>query len=146
MDINLSRLVAEAGLAEVFEDRGYVEHSAAIQAMLSADVLLVSYTDSQVTDVSVPGRIYEMLRAQRPIIAVTPSTGALANLLAPLDSCEIVEPKDTVALASRIASYTPSNRLNPARPVAQIRSFERREQARQLSELCHAAIDRRAGT
>lgn len=142
--INLKRQVARAGLTDVFEDRGYVSHSAAIQAMVSADLLMLSYTDSRVTDVSVPGRIYEMLRALRPIIAVTPSSGSLANLLAPLSGCELLPPNDSSGIAAAITRHGSTPGILKARPLAQIKQFERREQSKQLSALIQDAVNRRA--
>ena len=145
MGIDPKRQIAKAGLADVLEDRGYVDHRTAIQSMLEADLLMLSYTDSRVTDVSVPGRIYEMLRAQRPIIAATPSPGALANLLAPLAGCELVDPKDWNGIAAAITKHASAIGIVQSRPLTQITQFDRREETRQLSKLCLRAISKRAG-
>jgi len=61
MDFDLPRLVADNRLTDVFHDVGYLDHRAAIQAMLDADILMLAYANDRVTAVSVPGRIYEML-------------------------------------------------------------------------------------
>ncbi len=145
MGVEIKRHVANAGLEDVFEERGYVSHSAVIQAMLSADLLMLSYTDPRVTDVSVPGRIYEMLRIQRPLIAVTPSSGALANVLAPLGACELLQPDDVIGIADTIDRYASTNGIAQVRPLARIKQFERREQSSQLSELLFETISMRSG-
>jgi hypothetical protein len=145
MGIDTTRQIAKTGLADVFEDRGYVDHQTAIQTMLDADLLMLSYTDTRVTDVSVPGRIYEMLRAQRPIIAATPSPGALANLLAPLAGCELLDPRDVNGIAAAIDKHASAIGIVQSRPLAQIKQFERREETRHLSEICQRAISKRAG-
>jgi glycosyltransferase involved in cell wall biosynthesis len=137
LGFDLPRLVADAGLSEAFHDSGYCDHASAIREMLGSDLLMLSYTDSRVTDVSVPGRIYEMIRTLCPIIALTPSRGALTNLLANIDGCHIVPPDDRNAAALAIDRYVSMKTVPPVRNRRQIALFERREQARRLSELCH---------
>lgn len=143
MDCDLPRLVAESGLTEAFHDVGYLDHRSAIQAMLDSDILMLAYADPRVTDVSVPGRIYEMLRTLRPIIALTPSPSALANLLAPIESCAVLPPDDTGAIAKAIEQLAAVQATS--RTLAQIKQFDRREETRQLSELLHTAVQRRQG-
>jgi len=145
LGFDLPRLVADAGLSEVFHDSGYCDHASAIREMLDSDLLMLSYADSRVTDVSVPGRIYEMIRTLRPIIALTPSRGALANLLANIDGCHIVPADDCNAATLTIDQYLSMKTIPPVRNRRQIAPFERREQARRLSELCHKLMnDRKA--
>ena len=110
MGCDLPRLVADAGLNDVFHDLGYVGHRAAIRTMLNADLLMLSYTDRRGTDAGVPGRVYEMLRTLRPIIALTPSPGALANLLSPIAGCDIFSPEDSVGVAGAIEKHAPATR------------------------------------
>jgi glycosyltransferase involved in cell wall biosynthesis len=141
MGHDLKRLVANAGLEQIVSDTGYVNHAEAIRLMREADLLMLSYTDGRVTDVSVPGRIYEMLRSQRPIIALTNSPGALANLLAPIPGCEIVPADDPQKAAATIAKFTLLESRAP-RLVSSIRQFERRAQAKDLAEVCRRAMDR----
>lgn len=139
MGYDLSRLLAKAGLEQIVSDKGYVNHAEAVRLMREADLLMLSYTDRRVTDVSVPGRIYEMLRSQRPIIALTNSPGALADLLAPIPGCAVVAPDDPKAVAMTIAGFTAQESLTP-RLVSPIRQFDRRAQAKELSDLCQRVI------
>lgn len=139
---DLPRLIAKAGLDQIVSDRGYVNHAEAIRLMREADLLMLSYADRRVTDVSVPGRIYEMLRSQRPIIALTNSPGALANLLAPIPGCEALPADDPEAAARTIAKFTSPESRAP-RLISAIRQFDRRSQAKELAELCGIVATRR---
>lgn len=142
MDSDLALSVADFGLNDVFDTRGYLSHHEAIAAMLDSDLLMLAYTDRRVTDVSVPGRIYEMLRTHRPIIAITPSPGALANLLSPIDGCEVANTSDVATVVAAI-DLAASSDIDLSRRREQIRPFERREQTRRLSDICHEAINTR---
>ncbi len=139
---DIGRVATKSGLQDIFHDVGYKSHAETLQFMRQADLLMLSYADRRVTDVSVPGRVYEMLRSQRPIIALTPSPGALANLLAPLPACEVISPHDTTAVVSAIEKYlTPEARA--PRLLKSIRHLERRSQAEELSRLCQDVVNRK---
>lgn len=142
MGYDLTRLIANAGVEQIVSDRGYVNHAEAIRLMREADLLMLSYTDRRVTDVSVPGRIYEMLRSRRPIIALTNSPGALTNLLGPIPGCEVVAPDDPRSVAAAIAKFV-SPELRVPRMVSSIQQSDRRLLAKELSDLCRLVMARR---
>lgn len=144
LGIDPAKAAADHGLSDVYHDTGYLDHSQALAALMDSDLLMIAYKD-RASDVRVPGRIYEMLRTQRPIVAVTPSPGALADLLAPIPGCEVCSPDDPDAAAAAMARFMSAGSAAKVRTVEQIRSFDRREQTRQLSELAQKVIARRRG-
>ncbi len=71
VDVDLYGLVSGLGLQEVVEVTGYVEHRTAVERLQSADVLVLLLTGTTSQDV-VPGKVFEYLRAGKPILAVAP--------------------------------------------------------------------------
>lgn len=140
MGIDIDGGLRACDLLDVYEDIGYVNHRRAVAEMAFADVLMIAYTNPRVTDVSVPGRIYEMLRSQRPIVAFTPTEGALASLLRSQPGCVMVPPDDHAAEATAIDRALES----PVRPLDAVRQFDRRIEAGRLSELCLEVIRARS--
>jgi glycosyltransferase involved in cell wall biosynthesis len=136
MDIDVQSRLAATGLNDVYEDIGYVNHKRAVAELAFADLLLVAFDDRHITSVSVPGRIYEMLRSQRPIVAFTSEDGALASLLKPHVGCAVVS-SNSMSDTSRVIDNVLAS---PIRSIDSVRAFDRRTQALRLSDLCQEAI------
>ncbi len=120
-------LAAELGLGELVEFTGYVAHRQAIQLLQSAEVLLLLLTGTTSRDV-VPGKIFEYLRAGRPILAIIPpgETAELLHRYAP--GAAIVE--NTVeAIARAIVEVLGRRRGEALVDVVGVRQFERRQLA-----------------
>jgi glycosyltransferase involved in cell wall biosynthesis len=131
------QLVYDLELDDVVRVTGSVPHHQAIAAQQSASILLLVMGKGEGTAI-LPGKVFEYLGAQRPILAVVHPSGESANLVRQTDAGVVVDPDDTGALVHVLADlyakweqgsipYTPD--------VEQVNRYSRVEQARQLSDL-----------
>ncbi len=137
LGVDPTGMVQDAGLGDIYEDLGYVDHARAIREMRDADLLMLAYNDRRVTDVSIPGRIYEALRTLRPLVVFTPDNGALSALLQPLGGCIIIPSTDRAPSADPIGTAL----ALPPRSLDSLKQFARRDQTRALSALCHEVVE-----
>jgi glycosyltransferase involved in cell wall biosynthesis len=93
--------IENAGLEDVVHLRGYLSHSAALGYVQSADatLLLVRKDDSA----SVTGKVFELLMARRPIIALAESNGECARVLRIAGAAnQLHQPDDIVGVRGSI--------------------------------------------
>jgi glycosyltransferase involved in cell wall biosynthesis len=86
-----------------------------------------------------PGKIFEYLAAERPILAAVPTAGAAANLIREADAGVVVPPDDTGAIREALLGLEArwrAGQLNgtPLRPELRDR-ISRRRRVEELSEL-----------
>lgn len=106
-------------------------HHASIADCLRARVLLLLEQPSERGALILPGKIFEYIRARRPILALVPPQGAAARLIARIGAGLVVDPSDPGAIAQaleRLLGSSPARSGVDASPVADwtsIRGFER---------------------
>jgi len=131
----------ESRLPGVLERTGYVEHHRALAEILAADaLLLVIGGDSESAAGVMTGKLFEYLRAGRPILLLGAPNGEAAQLLRRIGAGEALdhnEPAHVAALLSRwMAGAAP-------RPVPEsAAAYERRALAGRLGEFLGAVHDR----
>ncbi len=69
------------GLEHIIEQMGYLSHSQALQANLDANILLLLVGDEAKFKPGFTGKFFEYLRSGRPILALAPKGGAVAQVL-----------------------------------------------------------------
>jgi len=140
-DSMLARLAREHQVEDWIECLPAVGYRAAIAEMLRADGLLV--LQAACCNEQIPAKIYEYLRAGRPILALTDAAGDTAATLraagvehlAPLDSAE--------AIATQLMAFVTALRQAKAAPPspAVVRQASRRERTAELVRLLEACRD-----
>jgi peptidoglycan/xylan/chitin deacetylase (PgdA/CDA1 family)/glycosyltransferase involved in cell wall biosynthesis len=134
----LSALVQEHSLEHVVDVAPSIPYRDAIAEMLGADILLV-FQGSQF-NAQVPAKIYEYLRAKRPLLALVDPVGDTASQLNNFRSAVLADIGDTadieLALARCVALRNDANfeHLIEAQDE-QVRRFSRAGQAERLSQL-----------
>ncbi|MAO08565.1 MAG: glycosyl transferase family 1 [Alteromonas sp.] len=73
--------IASVGLSEKLELPGYVSHQEAQQYQHKAQVLLLVEMNKAETQVILPGKLFEYLRAKRPILAIGPEGSDIEPIL-----------------------------------------------------------------
>jgi len=82
IDYSVKRAFEAAGIGHMLELGGMVSRKVALQAMVSAAVLLLPLNKASNAKGRMPGKFYEYLRAKRPILALGPEdsdVGAILN-------------------------------------------------------------------
>lgn len=72
----------EYGLESYSEIIGYVSHEEAIQYQQKSQVLLLAEIDSEETKGIIPGKLFEYMMAERPILGVGPKDWEVAEMVA----------------------------------------------------------------
>jgi len=93
---------AGLGLDALVRFRGRVPPAEAAQAAADADVLLVVDAPSDGPSVFLPSKLIDYLPFRKPILGVTPESGASARLLRRL-GCPVAPPDDVDAIANALA-------------------------------------------
>ncbi len=82
VDHGIVRSVEDAGLGALLERTGRVPHHEAMRHMQRARVLLLMVNDTPNHMGILPGKLFEYLSTGRPVLAIGPSTGDVARVLA----------------------------------------------------------------
>lgn len=113
---------------------GWVSHQEAVQAMLDADVL---WLDAMVhLRSAATGKLFEYLRAGRPIVALAHPDSPAAQLVRELEAGVVVSTEDPVACGEAIARMI--RRPTPPVPPERLRPFTREHLAERLSGVLSA--------
>ena len=138
----LHQLAATYGVQSAIEILPPVEYRAALGEMLRADALLILQAAN--CNAQVPAKIYEYMRARRPILALTDPTGDTAqvardagiNAIAPLD-----RPEAIATLLARFVAEPSSCSMPDELAIA---NASRRGRTEQLARLLDQAVDPRS--
>ena len=138
-------MLANSTVRESIETVSYLPHGQSVAALLSSDALLLIVDEAAGSDEIVPGKVFEYIGADRPIIALAPE-GAIVSLLRETRSGMVAHNQDIVAIqAAFIECY--NNFLYHNRKFEQdreaVKRYDRREITRQLAALLDAVSPRR---
>lgn len=131
----VAALAQEHGIADLVEIAPPLPYGAALQEMLEADALLLLQAAN--CNDQVPAKLYEYLRARRPLLALTDAAGDTAALLkevgidsvGPLDDSAAIE-----ATLERFLNLVAAGQA-PLAPPESVRACERGARAAQLAAL-----------
>ena len=129
--------VKAAGLADIVRFLPGRTHRGAVAGMLSARVLLLLEHDSDRGRLVLPGKVFEYLRAGRPILAVVPRGGAAARFVRETGAGIAVDPSNPVEIAEGLARLL-GGEAEPRRTVVSAARYERRILTAELARLFDA--------
>lgn len=134
-DQEYAPMLEKRGIADIVQLAPGISYHSALQEMLKADGLLLFQAAN--CNHQIPAKLYEYLRAQRPIFAMTDSGGDTAEVLrnvgvdtiVPLDNAQIIE--------SRLESFLEdvSKGAAPIAPAQLVEKYSRRSGASRVAEL-----------
>ncbi|MBN1514350.1 MAG: glycosyltransferase [Phycisphaerae bacterium] len=78
----IERLATAAGVAGLVQVLGVRPHAEVIGRLRGADASIVVGLDGPGSDLQVPNKLYEYLAVRRPVLALAPREGAIADVLA----------------------------------------------------------------
>ena len=129
------RLIRENGLDDLVVLEPPLPYREALAEMLSADALLLFQASN--CNWQIPAKLYEYLRARRPIFALTDSAGDTAKVLKDAGGATIVPLDSADEIVQQLGDFLPRLRDSrvamPSEPT--IRSYSRKARARELADL-----------
>lgn len=137
----------EARYPGVVEQRPYVPHHEALAEMLAADALLlvVGAGDGQRARATVagtlPGKIFEYLRAARPVLLLGDEAGDAAALLRQHGRGWVADETQPAAIAAALRQMMQAAPEVPSAPTAGVARFERRALAGELAQFLRRCRD-----
>lgn len=81
-DEAIIRSIKEAGLAKNLVDLGYKDHKHAVREQKAASILMLPLRKEPEYRATLPGKLFEYLASQRPILGIGQKDGAMARILA----------------------------------------------------------------
>ncbi|MBE99255.1 glycosyltransferase family 4 protein [Flavobacterium coralii] len=73
--------INSSGLSGFVNNMGYVSHSTALAEQRKSQVLLLVEIDSEATKCIIPGKLFEYMAAERPILAIGPNGADFAEIM-----------------------------------------------------------------
>jgi hypothetical protein len=139
-DAEVKALAIAAGVTDLVEIADALPYRAALQEMLQADGLLL--LQGAASNPAIPAKLYEYLRAQRPILALVHPDGDSAALLKELDGAVLAPLDELSAITAALQDYFGRCRNNsaPLVPPDVTKRFSRRSQSAELAALLSDVI------
>ncbi|TLP79727.1 glycosyltransferase family 4 protein [Maribacter sp. ACAM166] len=97
--------LTDFGLKEVYKVIGYVSHEDALKYQETSQVLLLAEIDSHETKGIIPGKLFEYMAAQRPILGVGPKHWEVGDIVAETNAGHIFEYADEIALKDLLLTW-----------------------------------------
>jgi glycosyltransferase involved in cell wall biosynthesis len=117
------------------EAPGVLGHREAVRAMRAADANLLIIGSSPGAEATLTGKIFEYLRAGRPILALVPPEGEAATLVREFDAGVVVSPDDVDGAAAALEKFYDKRGGAPRPAPAGLERFERRRLTAELAAL-----------
>ena len=137
-------MLERSSIHDSIEVISYLPHSESVVALLRSDALLLIVDEADGSDEIVPGKVFEYIGAQRPIIALAPE-GAIAGILRETRSGLVAPNQDIPAIqAAFIECYDNFlyHKPNFEQDREAVKRYDRREITRQLAALLDALSPR----
>jgi glycosyltransferase involved in cell wall biosynthesis len=143
-DALLHDLAKRFGVAELVEVAPRMPYRDALAELVAADGLLVLQAAN--CNRQVPAKLYEYLRARRPILGLADPAGDTAHVMRRSGIAHIAALEDANAIAAELARFISDVREGsaPLPKDAVVRQASRRQRTAELARVLDEAIDERA--
>ncbi len=102
---DIIQTLKESGLSKYTNTLGYLSHQDAVAAQMSASVLLLVEIDSEDTKVIIPGKLFEYMAAERPILAIGPTATDVEIILKETNTGKYFYYNQKAKLKAQLLSY-----------------------------------------
>ncbi|KGO82619.1 glycosyl transferase family 1 [Flavobacterium beibuense F44-8] len=97
--------IEQHGLTDYVNNMGYVSHSEAVKQQRKSQVLLLVEIDSLDTRCIIPGKLFEYMASERPVIGVGPQGADFADIIKTTNTGVFVEYTEKEKLKDALKSY-----------------------------------------
>ncbi len=120
----------------------YIEHNQVVEYQKKSQVLLLLLNDVPSSKGIITGKIFEYLMAKRPILAIAPLNGDLADVINNTNSGTVVDFKNRVLLKKTILDlYSKYQQGNLRIDSKNVEQFHRKELTKKVSEIIKQIIE-----
>jgi hypothetical protein len=137
---DMFRTFSHPGMIEL---HGYVPHSESIRILFDSDALLLVVDTTDDSAQIVPGKVYEYIGTLKPVIAIAPAQGAIADLIAETSAGIVAHQSDIPGIERAIhtlyVDYYRGHRTVVPNEEA-IRRYERKNVTRELADLFDSLV------
>lgn len=127
--------LSEYDLMGYVKDFGYVSHNEVVQLQSKSQVLLLLEIDSVETRGIIPGKLFEYLNAERPILAIGPEGWEAGHMVEKLNAGASFTPKNKSELKELLLTWFKMYQLEKLSCESKgIEQFSRRELTKKLSK------------
>lgn len=142
---SLPALADRFGVGDMVDVVGVRPHAEAIGLLLGADASIALGVAGPGGELQVPNKVYEYLAVRKPILALAPGDGAIAELLARASADHLIcDPQDEEQIAVGIELMVKQQSGFVDAPWSGVGSYDRRRSAhalaRMLDEISGAAV------
>ena len=131
--------IQKFGLSENCANVGYVTHKEALQLQKNAQLLLLVEMDTPETKAIIPGKLFEYLASERPIIAMGPAGSDVTSIIKKTNSGYYFTYEEEKKLQKIILSYYQDFKQGKLTVDSQnISKYSRRNLTKKMSELINA--------
>jgi hypothetical protein len=143
-DAEIAKMIAHADVGDLVELAPPVPYRAAVAEMVGADGLLILQAGQVKTQV--PAKVYEYVRAGRPILALTDPRGDTARVLAAAGVRHLAPIDSSEAIAAALGAFLGGIRANaaPTPDPDWVRRASRRNRTRELAALLDGVVESRS--
>lgn len=132
------------GLKDSIRSYGYLSHKDSIQMLFNSDVILLVIGKGKGSRNFYTGKIFEYIRANRPILAIVPKDGVAADVIYETNTGKVVDPEDiegvTAALSELYLEWA-EGRKNHYPNWSEIEKYSRKKQTEALSDIFRNVIE-----
>lgn len=133
---SIIQTITAYGLLKHTKVLGYVTHDEAINAQMQSQVLLLIEINSEDTKAIIPGKLFEYMVSQTPILAIGPKASDVEQLITQTNTGHYLYYDDVDAVKSQILLYFNAYKTNTliSHPIG-LEQFSRKALTKTLSHL-----------
>ncbi|KAA3614832.1 MAG: glycosyltransferase [Calditrichaeota bacterium] len=137
--INLKKIARRYGLENNIIEWGYQDHNSCLNILAGMDALcFILDSSNKNSDKTIGGKVYEYLRLEKPILALTPLKGESATIINETNAGIVIKPTDHKQIAKTVTSMASSPEKNKSNKNITI--FERSNLAKQYYEFFNQTL------
>jgi len=134
------------GLQGVIKSYGYLPHKESIQMLFNSDIILLVIGKGKGSKNFYTGKIFEYIRADRPILAIVPDHGAAASVINDTNTGVVVDPEDIEGVSKALDMFYNdflSQKNTHAPNEDAIMKYSRKSQTEKLANIFKKQLENR---
>lgn len=125
-------------LEGIMKSYGYLAHKESIQMLFNSDIILLVIGKGKGSRNFYTGKIFEYIRANRPILAIVPEDGVAADVIRETRTGLVVDTENIEGIKNALVDYYKSwlnNAMVYNADITQIEKYSRKAQTKKLAEI-----------